>query len=64
MKPDLATVFYFLGRIRALPERAKVKWRTPSRQNGANISLQREAKRLVLAQWLNDAYAQIPSNPS
>ncbi len=42
---------YILSRIRALPAAQRAKWRT----KGRFPLLRREAKRIVIAQWLNEA---------
>ena len=56
MKPDLQMTAYILGRIRALPASQRARWRS----KGRVPLLRREAKRLVIAQWL----AESPVNPS
>jgi len=55
MKTDFALIAYFLGRIRALPAPMQARWRESN-----HTRLRRDAKRIVLAQWL----AEAPGNPS
>lgn len=56
VKSDMSTVVYILGRIRGLSAEKRAKWRT----RAGDTFLRLQAKRLVLAQWLEE----VPTNAS
>lgn len=45
-----ADISFFLSKIRELPPKIKARWARPSRKE----PLTRSARRLVLAQWLDE----------